>query len=104
MFGLIVLAALALAVLAVLGLLAAVASLVLWVVFLPFKLLAFVFKGIAALLVAPFLLLLGGVLILAIGFPVLLLCLIPVVPVVLLFAGIVWLARRGMGRSAAASR
>jgi len=45
--------------LSVFGLVAAVASMLWWAIALPFKLLAFAFKGLAAILALPFMLLFG---------------------------------------------
>lgn len=82
-----------LVVLAVVGLLASILALVWWVVLLPFKLLALVFKGLGVLLALPFLLLfgLGGVLALIFGFG---LFLLPALPFLLIALGIWALARR----------
>jgi len=90
---------LAVAVLAGLVFLSVVAgavSLVLWVVLLPFRLLGLVFKGLAALLLLPVLLLCGLGLGALIGIPLLFALAIPLLPVALLIGGIVWLARRGV--------
>ena len=95
MFELVVLGALAFAAIAILGLVSAVAALICWVIFLPFKLLGLVFRGIGVLLVLPFLLLLGGVLAVVVGVPLLLVLVVPALPVVLLVLAVVWLARRG---------
>ncbi len=83
-------------VLVVLSALAGVISLVFWLVLLPFKLLGLVFRGLAALVFLPLLLLLGLVLGVIVGVPLLFALALPLLPIVLLFAGIVWLARRGI--------
>jgi hypothetical protein len=80
-------------VLAAFGLLAALASFLWWVILLPFKLLAFTFKGLAALLALPFLLLFGflGFLLFGVG---MLAFLLPALPFVLIALLIVALFRR----------
>lgn len=87
---------------AVLSAVAGVISLLFWIVLLPFKLLGLVFRGIAMLLLLPLLLLLGLALGAIVGIPLLIALAIPLLPLLLVVAGIVWLARRGM-RSAAHS-
>ena len=94
MFEMLALAVVAALVLAAFGALWSLAALLCWLIFLPFRLLALVFKGFAVLLALPILLLVGGVLALALGVPVLLALAFTVGPIVLLFAGIVWVARR----------
>jgi hypothetical protein len=93
-FEMLALAVVAALVLAAFGALWSLAALVCWLIFLPFRLLAFVFKGFAVLLALPILLLVGGVLALVLGVPVLLALAFTVGPIVLLFVGIVWVARR----------
>ena len=85
--------ALALAALIFLGLIWAVVSMVFSLVLLPFKLLGFVFKGVAALLLLPFMLVFGLVGFLLFGAGILVL-LLPALPLVLLALGIWWLAKR----------
>jgi hypothetical protein len=75
-------------------------SLVFWVVLLPFKLLAFVFRGLGVLLLLPVLLVCGLGIGLLIGIPLILALALPLLPIVLLFAGIVWLAKRGIRSTA----
>ncbi len=93
---------LAVAVVAVLGLFWAVASLVCWVLFLPFKLLGLVFRGFAALLALPFLLIAGivGVTLFGVGA---LLFLFPAFPIILIAVGIWWLMRHRGKRAPATS-
>ena len=86
--------------LAVFGVLAALASLVCWILFMPFRLLGLVFKGIAFLLFLPFALLIGGALVLLVGIPLVATVLLMAAPVVLFGALIVWLARRAVHRAA----
>lgn len=85
----------------VLSALAGVLSLVFWVVLLPFRLLGLVFRGLAFLLFLPFLLLLGGGLVLLLGLPILLTVLVAAAPAVLLVLAIVWLAKKTMRRATA---
>ena len=68
-------------------------SLVTALVLLPFKLLGFLFKGVAALLLLPLMLVLGLVGFLLFGAGILVL-LLPALPLVLLALGIWWLAKR----------
>lgn len=71
---------------------AGIASLVFGLILLPFRLLGLVFRGLAALLFLPLLLLIGA----AIAFPLLLVLMIPLLPLVLFVGLVVWLARRGL--------
>ena len=79
--------------LALFGALWAVASLILWVLLLPFKLLGLVFRGLAFLLVLPFLAVAGvlGALFFGAG---MLLFFIPALPLVLIALGVWWLLKR----------
>ena len=88
LFGVLVLVGLA-----VFGALWAVVSLVCWVLFLPFKLLGLVFRGLAFLLALPFLLLagVGGLLLFGFG---LTLFFLPALPLLLVALGVWWLMRR----------
>jgi hypothetical protein len=86
------------AIVAVLGLFFAGFSLLLWLVFLPFRILGLVFKGVAALLAIPFILLAGlfGLVLFGLGalafiVPVIV---IPFLPFALIAWGIWWLVRR----------
>lgn len=93
MFELLVLGIVGLVLIAGFGLLAAVASLIWWVVALPFKLAALVFKGLAAVLLLPFMLLFG-----VIGFVLfgagLVAFFVPALPILLIVALVVALFRR----------
>jgi len=100
-FELLVIGFAGLVALAVLSAIGGLAAFILWLVVLPFRLLAFVFKGLVALLFIPLFLVIGLVVAAAVGLPVLLFVLLPVMPLVLLMAGIVWLAKKGVGRAAA---
>ena len=85
--------AIAFAALVFLGVVGAVVSLVFSLVLLPFKLLGFLFKGVAALLLVPFALVLGLVGFLVFGAGILVL-LVPAFPLVLLALGVWWLVKR----------
>jgi len=86
--------------LVIFGVLAGVASLICWVIFLPFRLLGLVFRGFAFLLFLPFVLLLGGGIVLLVGLPLILVTLLLAAPAILLGMAIVWLAKRGVSRAA----
>ena len=79
---------------AVIGLLWAALSLVMWVLFLPFHLLRFAFHGLAALFLLPFVFLVLTVVAIAVGLPLLFAVALPLLPLVLVAAAVVWLARR----------
>ncbi len=102
MFEVLALGFAALVLLALVGALWGLAALVLWIVLLPFRLLALIFKGLAALFFLPFFVLFGIFLAVLIGIPLLLVVLVPALPVLLLVLGIVWLARRGVRHAAPA--
>ncbi len=93
-----------LAALAVAGLFAfALAALVLWLVFLPFRILGFVLKGIAMLLWLPIMLVFCviGAAIFGVG---VLIFFVPAVPLALLALLVWWLVRRrGQSRATVAS-
>lgn len=93
MFTLLALGAIGFVIVAALALLGSLAALVLWVFVLPFKLLAFVFRGLAGLLALPFLLVFGiiGAVLFAAG---MFAFFVPALPFVLLGMGIWWLMRR----------
>ena len=93
MVELVVVGALVFAALLAVGVIWAVISLVFTLLVLPFKLLGWLFHGVAALLLFPFLLVLGlvGVLVFGAG---MLVFLLPAFPLVLLGLGIWWLMRR----------
>ena len=85
--------ALLLAALVFLGVIWFVVSLVFSLVLLPFKLFGFLLKGVAALLLLPFLLVLGlvGILVFGAG---MIAFLMPAFPLVLIGLGIWWLVKR----------
>ena len=91
------------AALVVLGLLVSMLSFVVWLVLLPFKLIGFLFHGLAALLLLPFLLVIGFVGFLAFGVG-LVAFLLPALPLVLLALGIWWLVNRRRAPAAAPTR
>jgi hypothetical protein len=99
MFELLVVGAVGFVLVAVFGLFAALASLLWWLVLLPFKLIAFTFKGVAALLLLPFMLLFGlvGFLLLGAG---MLAFFVPALPFVLI-AALVWTLFRRREKSTA---
>jgi hypothetical protein len=97
-----VLGMIAVVLLAVFGALWSLAAMVCWLVFLPFRLLAFVFKGLTLLLVLPVLLIAGLIAAAAIGLPLLLVLFVTAGPFVLLFLLIAWLAKRGTHHAAPA--
>lgn len=94
-----VLGTLALAALVVFAVLASVLGMVMWLVFLPFRILGWVLKGLAFLLAIPFLALFGVIAFFVLGAGMLVF-LLPFVPLVLIALGAWWLVRRSQ-RSAA---
>jgi hypothetical protein len=93
MFEVMALGVIALAAVIIFGVLGAIAALVCWILVLPFKLLGLIFRGFAVLLALPLILAAGifGFTVFGVG---LLFFLIPVVPLLLLVAAIMWLAKR----------
>ena len=79
-----------------------VVSLVFWILLFPFRLLGLVFRGMAMLLLLPLLLILGFGLAALVGIPLLIALAVPLLPIALVVAAIVWLARRGMRHGIAA--
>ena len=102
MFELLAVGFAAVVVLAVVSALFGLAALAFWVVLLPFRLLGFVFKALGALLFLPIFLVLGIILAAVVGLPLLFVVLVPALPIVLLVAGIWWLAKRGVSPTAPA--
>jgi hypothetical protein len=92
--GLLVFAVLAFTALFVLCVLGSVLSVVGWLVFLPLRLLGFLFRGAAALLVLPLILVFGVGATVVFGFGVLLF-LVPALPLVVLVGLVWWLVKRG---------
>ena len=95
MFELLALGFAAFVVFAVVSALCGIAALLFWVVLLPFRLLGFVFKALGALLFLPVLAIVGLVVAVLVGVPLLIAALIPALPIVLLVAAVWWLAKRG---------
>jgi hypothetical protein len=90
---LVVLAVLALTAVLVFGVLASVLGMVVWLVFLPFRIVGWMLKGLGFLLALPFILLFGVIAVLALGAGVLMFML-PVIPFALIALGAWWLVRR----------
>jgi hypothetical protein len=96
---LLVLGSLAFAMVVVFAVLASVFGLVLWLVFLPFRILGWLIKGVALLVALPFVAVFGVVAFVALGAGMLMF-LLPFLPFALLVLGAWWLVRRTQ-RSAA---
>lgn len=77
-----------------LGIAFSVLSLVMWVLFLPFKLIALSYKLLATLLLLPFLLIIAVFGAVVFGMGAVLLLLPPLLPFALLAWGIWWLVKR----------
>jgi hypothetical protein len=90
---LVVLAALAFAAMIVVGVLTSVFGLVMWVVFLPFRIFGWMLKGIGFLLALPFIVLFAVIAALALGAGMIMF-LLPVIPFALIALGAWWLVRR----------
>lgn len=101
MIELLVLGAVGLAVAMVVGLVASILGAVLWLVFLPFKLLGWLVKGVAMLALMPFLLV-AGLVAAALTGALALAFFTPLLPLAALVLFVVWLARRGRPRGATA--
>ncbi|MBI1797821.1 MAG: hypothetical protein HY076_08075 [Candidatus Eisenbacteria bacterium] len=93
MIAFMVLAALAFAAVVVFSVLASVFGLVFHLVFLPFRLVAWALKGLALVLVLPFVALFGVIAFVALGAGMLMF-LFPVIPFALIALGAWWLVRR----------
>jgi len=92
-FEMMVLGFVGLVALVVVGLFASLLAFVCWIVFLPFQILGWLFKGLGALLALPFVLLFGIAGAVIFGFGALLF-LAPVLPLLLVVALIWWLFNR----------
>jgi len=88
-----VLGSLAFAAVVVFAALASVFGLVLWLVFLPFRMLGWLLKGFTLLLALPFVAVFGVVAFVALGAGMLMF-LVPFLPIALLALGAWWLVRR----------
>ncbi len=103
MVELLVLGALAFAAVVVFGVLSSVFGLVIWVIFLPFRIVGWLFHGIALLFALPFVAFFGVIAALALGAG-LLMFLIPLFPIALVALGAWWLVRRNQRSAAAVAR
>ena len=99
MVELLVLGTLAFTAVVVFGVLASVFGLVMWLIFLPFRIMGWLFQGIALLLALPFVAIFGVIAILVFGAGMLMF-LIPFFPIALIALCAWWLVRRNQ-RSAA---
>ena len=99
MVELVVLVTLAFAAVVVFGVLASVFGLVMWLIFLPFRIMGWLFHGIALLFALPFVAIFGVIAALALGAGMLVF-LVPFFPIALIALGAWWLVRRNR-RSAA---
>jgi hypothetical protein len=88
-----VLGSLALAAVVVFAVLASVFGLVMWLIFLPFRMLGWLLQGAAVLLALPFVAIFGVVAFVALGAGMLMF-LLPFLPFALLALGAWWLVRR----------
>ena len=98
-----VLGTLAFAAVVVFGVLASVFGLVMWLIFLPFKILGWIFNGIALLLALPFVAVFGVIALLVVGGGMLMF-LVPFFPIALIALGAWWLVRRNQRSVATAAR
>jgi hypothetical protein len=90
--GLVVFGVLAFCTLVVVGTLVAATWMLGWLIWLPFKILGFVLRGVGLLLFAPILFVAGLIALVCFGFGTIAL-LIPAFPLVLLALGVAWLFR-----------
>jgi hypothetical protein len=100
---LLVLGSLAFVALFVLAVLASVFGLVMWLVFLPFRILGWICKGLALIIALPFVAMFGVVAAVALGAGVLMF-LLPFLPIALVVLGAWWLVRRNQRSAAAATQ
>ena len=103
MVELVVLGTLAFAAIVVFGVLASVFGLVMWLVFLPFRIIGWLVQGAAFLLALPFVAIFGVIAFLALGAG-LLMFLVPLFPFVLIALGAWWLVRRNQRSAATVTR
>lgn len=99
MVELLTLGSLAFAAMVVVGVLASVFGTVIWMVFVPFKLLGWMLRGLGLLLFLPVVAIFGVVAVVVLGAGVLMF-LLPFLPLALLAAGAWWLVRRVGGSGA----
>ena len=93
MIELLVLGALAVGAMVVFCALASVAAMIGWLVWLPFRMIGWMFKGVALLITLPFLLLAGVAAVVFFGFG-LVVFFLPLLPFALITLFVVWLMRR----------
>lgn len=103
MAEMVILAALAFTALVVFVVLASVFGLVMWLIFLPFRIIGWLFHGIALLFALPFAAFFGLIAALALGAGMLMF-LIPLLPIALIALGAWWLVRRNRRSAAAVAR
>ncbi len=102
MVELLVLGTLAFAAFVAFAVLASVLGLVVWLVFLPFRIVGWLFHGFALLLALPFVALFGVIAVLVFGAGMLMF-LLPFVPIALVALGAWWLVRRTQRSAASAT-
>lgn len=90
---LLVLGALAFAAIVVLAVLGSVFGMVMWLVFLPFRVVGWMLRALGVLLALPFVAIFGVIALLALGAG-LVMFLVPLLPLALVIAGAIWLVRR----------
>lgn len=103
MVELLILGALAFAAIVVFGVLASVFGMVMWLIFLPFRIIGWLFSAVAFLLAIPFVAVFGVIALLVFG-GAMLMFLVPFFPIVLLVLGAVWLVRRNQRAAEAVAR
>ena len=103
MVELLILGALAFSAIVVFGVLASVFGLVMWLIFLPFRIIGWLFSAVAFLFAIPFVAAFGVIALLVFG-GAMLMFLVPFLPIVLLVLGAVWLVRRNQRAAAAVAR
>ena len=103
MVELLVLGSLAFVALFVFAVLASVFGLVMWLVFLPFRIMGWLLHGLAFLFAIPFVAVFGVIAVLALGAGALMFAL-PLLPFVLIVMGAWWLVRRNHRSAATATR
>lgn len=103
MVELVVLATLAFTAILVFGLLASVFGLVMWLIFLPFRIIGWLLQGVAFLFALPFIAIFGVIAFIALGAGMLMF-LIPFLPIALIALGAWWLVRRNQRSAATVTR
>jgi len=100
---LLVLGSLAFVALLVLAVLASVFGLVMWLVFLPFRILGWICKGLALVIALPFVALFAVAAAIALGAGLLMFA-VPFFPIALIVLGAWWLVRRNQRSAATATQ